>query len=364
MLLPRHTVILLFATLLTAACGGTYRQVSNDDPGDPGLPRLVVSQRDTVLRSGHPQRVRLGKPRSGLPLEIVRSSIDGQEVLVRVHGGIELTGVVKRDELAVLVCQPGLLGTRGYVGKGNAVSLRSRVQDGQVQVSAQVVIAEREHVPGKAYHLQFQQRSLAGSVSVDRLCTQVPGPRHAGTDADPHLARADGEIDDEDFPPGTAIIDMPKDVTLTLLDRPGGAEIHTRPAGRWGYELARLQHQGEWDLVALGGGPYLVGWTRARPVRSKELTGGLGMIGGILGGSAQNGPFALHIGALAKLPLHSLPEGTVIQQFGEPIARLTKPGFGRVGVLRDGWVYVVAAVDNDVVVEGWINPAALGPKLP
>lgn len=350
-------------SLALAACGPAYVvQAGGLRPlaVDP-LPPLVVTTPGQILRTTATERLAAARPSSRLPLEVVRSSQDGSEALVHLRGGIDVLAVARLQDLGVLVCQPGPLTERVYLGAGNLVTLRSGVHPGtadaqgpQVDVHVQVALPGREGRYGPA----IAHQTLEASLPVARLCAALPPPRHAGTHADPWLAHGLGEVDPEDFPPGLPTIDFPKDVTLTLQDRPApdAAVIFTRPATSWGFEVVRLQHQGDWDLVAVGGGPYLTGWMSARPVRGPEPMGGLGaLIGG-----ASNGPFSLHVAALRTLPLHHLPAGTVIQQRGKPFARLDKPGFARVGTQRDGWVYVTAAVDDDVVVEGWTDPKQVG----
>jgi hypothetical protein len=351
--------------LATSACGGPYVvQARGMRPAlaDP-LPALVMTTQGLVLRSTGSERLRVALPTSRLPLEILRLSDDGTEAIVHLRGGIAVTAVARRDDLGVLVCQPGPLTERVYAGAGNLLTLRSGIQAGAVHVHATVLLPTREPEPGLAWRDQFQRQGVDAQLAVDRLCPAKPMPRHAGTAADPHIGHVQGEVDTEDFPKGTPVIDFPKDVTLTLLDRPGdGAVVYTRPATRWGFEVVRLRHEGDWDLVAVGDGPYLTGWLPARPPRAEEPVGGLGILGA-LSGSAGNGPWSLHTTALAKLPLHHLPAGTVIQQMGIPFARLDKPGFARVGTLKNGWVYVTAAVDSDVVVEGWLRPEQVGAKV-
>jgi hypothetical protein len=351
--------------LATSACSGPYVvQARGMRPvqAEP-LPALILTTPGLVLRSTGIERVRVGVPASRLPLEIVRLSDDGTEALVHLRGGIAVTAVARRDDLGVLVCQPGPLTERVYVGAGNLLTLRSGVQAGAVHVHATVLLPTRQPGPGVAWRDHFQRQGIDAQLAVDRLCPALPVPRHAGTAADPHVGHIQGEVDTEDFPKGTPVIDFPQDVTLTLLDRPGdGAVVYTRQATQWGFEVVRLRHEGAWDLVAVGAGPYLTGWLPARPIRAEEPGGGLGMLGS-LSGNPSNGPWSLHTGALAKLPLHRLPAGTVIQQLGDPFARLEKPGFARVGMLKDGWVYVTAAVDSDVVVQGWLRPDQLGAKV-
>ncbi len=89
----------------------------------------------------------------------------------------------------------------------------------------------------------------------------------------------------------------------------------------------------------------------------------IGVLGGLIGEMVKaKPPWSLRTKKLRPLPLHPLPAGTPVQQFGVVHARLLKPGFARVISRQDGWIYVAAAVDDDVMVEGWIKPESLGVK--
>lgn len=180
-------------------------------------------------------------------------------------------------------------------------------------------------------------------VDAAHLCTAPLPARHAGTKEDPTVFKTYGEPDEEDFPRGTAVVDIDKGAPLELLDAPGGQPLHTFPPTEWGFPLIRLRTEGAWDLVAAGDGPYLLGWIPTRAPQ-KENGGELSaVVGGVVGGVLP-GPFALHT---------------------QKRANLLKPGYGRiVGPPKGAWSYLIAAVDDDVTVEGWVETAKLGPLVP
>lgn len=44
-------------------------------------------------------------------------------------------------------------------------------------------------------------------------------------------------------------------------------------------------------------------------------------------------------------------------------AVLVKPGYGRVGAVEGAYSYLTAAVDEDVLVQGWVETSKLGERL-
>ncbi len=328
-------------------------------PALPVLPSLLVATRATVLRLADAPEVRLALPRVRLPLQ-VREAHDGA-ITVAIEGGIEVAGVVKLGELGVLACEPGPVGDHFYAGRENLLSLRSVVTEGHVRVGGLVVIRQHPFDGPIPFADQFREIPFEGDLPVARLCAAPPKERHAGTDADPSVAHLYGEPDDEDFPQGSKLVDIEKGAALTLLDAPAGKPLHTIPANPYGFTLVWLRREGAFDLVAAGGGPYLLGWIPARTPRDDEpATGGL-LLGAI---GRREAPAALYTKALESSPLRRLPAGTAIQQLGVTRARLTRAGWARVvGAPRAAWSYVVAAVDDDVTVEGWLETAKLGESV-
>jgi hypothetical protein len=328
-------------------------------PETPRFPALVVAAPRVALTTAGPQRVRLATPRARLPLRVVEARANG-DLVIAITGGIEIQGVGPLDTLGVLVCEPGPVSERLYAGTSNLLRLRSALTGGRLKVSGEVTLREREPDEKVPFFLQSRVLTLEGEIDEKRLCTTPPQRKRP---KEPVLVRTMGEVYDDDFPDDTRQVDVKKGEPLTLLARPGGTPLYTRPASHWGYSLVRLRTEAGWDLVAAGSGPYLVGWISTRPSREVFGPGGLGLVGGLVGRDQRIGPRSLHTPTLEKLPLHSLPAGTTLRQLGVVHARLTKPGFARVGSLRDGWRYVVAAVDDDVVVEGWVDPRQLGPEV-
>lgn len=325
------------------------------------FPDLVVASPGTEILATGPQQVLLARPRSRLPLKITRTRPDGW-VQVTLEGGIEVSGLVSLDSLGVMVCEAGPISDRLYAGHSNLLQLRSPVTAGRVKVAGVVILRERAYAKDLPFSRQFRRLALKGEIETRRLCRSTPPPKHAGTKADPTIIRALGEVYEDDFPSTMTFVTVEREVALTLHDRPGGTSIYTRPADSWGYTLARLRRKGGWDLVAAGSGPYVVGWTPTRPERKPSKASKVfGLLGGLMGTTV--GPWLLNSKKLRGLPLHALAAGTEIQQFGQAQARLTRPGFARASTLKDGWRYVSAAVDEDVVVHGWVEQRALGPEV-
>ncbi len=331
------------------------------------LPPLVLTTQHTVFWDAPPRAdrksVRLARPAWKKALTLLGAPDAAGYVAVRLDGGIEVTGLARVADLGVMVCVPGPVGEQGYAGNGNLLQLSGVLAETTVQIADQVRVPLRPFAPGMRYGQQFSHVPLMGDVPRDRLCSTLPKSRHAGTLADPSVGHIDGEVDSEEFPSDAVLVDIPAGETLTLLDAPDGHPRLTRGAEPYGFVVVRVAQRttasGAWDQIAVGGGPYLLGWVRARPPRGPE-DGGLAMLGGVLGGSMHT-PFALMSAPLAKLPLHMLPAGTVIQQYGQPFAVLKRDGWARASDLQDGWRYVTAAVDGDVTVEGWVRPDALRP---
>jgi len=63
------------------------------------------------------------------------------------------------------------------------------------------------------------------------------------------------------------------------------------------------------------------------------------------------------------LPLHSRAAGTELRHFGVVYGRLRAPGRARVVKREAADLYVVAAVDSDITIQGWVPAGALGPAL-
>lgn len=331
----------------TATTTSATTAVSTGAPPE-GLPSLVVATRKTTVMTGGEKRIPFARPRAALPVTVRESSTDGRELLIHIGGGIELDGVIAPDDLGVLVCDAGPIGDHFYAGHENLVSLRSTITDGRVHIGGDVLTRVQPHDPNASFTQQFQTTPFEGDIAASRLCTQPPQKRAVS-----HVL---GEIDTGDFPSGTQVVDIERGAPLSLLAAPGGAPVYTRPADPWGYSLAVVRHEGAWDYVAAGNGPYILGWVPARAPRPAALQGGLASAPPI-------GPASLQHTRYARMPLHELADGTEVQQFGIVRARLKKPGFARVSSAHEGWQYVVAAVDDDVVVEGWIDPTRLGKKL-
>lgn len=321
------------------------------------LPAFVVATTDTVLSTGSAGAppVRLGRPNHGVPLD-VKGPGPGDTLTVQVHGGIELQGLVARDTLGVVVCESGPQGDRYYLGRGNVLRLRSAIVDGKVEVEGSVLLPKKPSDHGRPWNEQYQTVPFSTQLDIRRLCT-TPPKRPAGTAEDPGIGQSVGELNEGDFPGGTPFIAMKRGVALSLYDRPGGAVIYTRSPDPWGYALARISQNGKWDLVAAGEGPYLLGWMPARPPRKKPAPLDI-LVGGLE--ALLPGPMALNTDGLQRLPLHELPAGTELRQFGIPVARLTRAGYARLSPVRDGAQYAVVAVDDDVVAEGWLDPTKVG----
>ncbi len=359
-MLPR-TLPVAFALLVTSVAGCAVRSdpahAPSHSPEPRALPNHVVATSRTVLRLEEDRSVRLAFPRSELPLRV--REVRDDEAVVEIDGGIRVSGVVKLVDLGVLACTPAPIGAHFYAGNGNLLSLRSTVQGDRVRVGGEVVVRQRTYADGMRLADQFRTIPFEAEVPTSLLCNATPPKRHAGSAEDPTVAHAYGEPDEEDFPKGTRLLDIEKGASLVLLDAPGGKPLHVLPATDWGFVVVWLKREGAFDLVAAGGGPYLLGWIPSRePRKDDEGYGGLGLLGSV--GDVE-GPMALHAKDLEALPLHKLPAGSELQQLGVVRATLMREGYGRVaGAPRGNWSYVIAAVDDDVTVEGWIETAKLG----
>lgn len=64
-------------------------------------------------------------------------------------------------------------------------------------------------------------------------------------------------------------------------------------------------------------------------------------------------------GPLDDLPLLRVRPGAEVRQLGTVTARFGVPGFARVVTSRVGRAFVFAAVDDDLLVEGWTSADAL-----
>jgi hypothetical protein len=360
-MLERAARIALSLLLATTAACATRTDAVRPAPRaaeSRALPPYVVAADKAVLRLDDDRNVRLAFPRHELPLRI--REVRDDEAVVEIDGGVRVSGVVKLDALGVIVCTPGPVGDHLYAGNGNLLTLRSSVHGGQVSVGGAVVVRQRAYAETVPFAEQFRSIPFEATLPTDRLCAGPQPKRHAGTVADPTVGRIHGEPDVEDFPKGTRLLDIDKDTSLTLLDAPGGKPLHTLPATEWGFVLVWLKREGGFDLVAAGGGPYLLGWIPAREPRNPAADSDGLLLGGVVG-EGQEGPHALYGQELLTLPMHKLPAGAQLQQLGVVRATLMRDGYGRVvGAPRAGSSYVIAAVDDDVTVEGWIETARLG----
>ena len=313
----------------------------------------MVTTGKTVLYSSAGKRLPFAWPGWKLPVE-VRSARPGGDLLVRIAGAIEVYGLTKLGDLGVLVCREGPLGEQYYAGRGNMLRPASPVSSGEVIVTGTVRVRIKPYGRDVPYARQFRGIRFKAPIAVSRLCTAVPPARHADTNEDPHVMSPLGEVKPEDFPDRAPLI--------RLLAAPKGKPLFTRAANKWGYSLVRIDKKDGWDRVAAGSGPYLLGWIPSRP-DYRPGAGGFG-IGGVMGSMGKGkGPMSLRTKGLKQLPLHHLSAGTEVQQFGVVHGRLKKPGFARASSRQGKWIYVTAAVDEEMVVEGWIEARRLGAKV-
>lgn len=349
---------------LLVACAPYPQYLTVRDPtmvaAQSPLPALLLTHRQTLLwdrpSGGSVAPVRLARLGNRQPLRIVER-VGAGYVRVALTGGVEVTGLARLQDLAVMVCVPGPLTADRYAGAGNLLRLSGAMSDDAVGVADTALVPVRPVDATTRYGQQWARLPVVGEIARSRLCDAVPKPRHAGTDADPFVGHISGEADVAEFAPGAAEVDIAADVTLTLLDAPGGQPLLTRAAEPYGFVVVRVDQRGAWDQVAMGDGPYLLGWMPSRPPRQPSQ-GGLAMIGGLLAGGSDV-PYSLLAKELLKQPLRALPAGTIIQQYGRAFATLKRDGWAREGDLQDGWRYVHAAVDGEVMVEGWVRPDVL-----
>jgi len=322
------------------------------------LPSLVVATMDTRLRAAANADTVVAHPRRGLPLTVREVAPDGRTVLVATTGAVEVVGAVPVTALGVIVCRAGRAGDRFYLGAGNVLPLRGGLVDGAVHVGG-TFRAKARQVEGRAFFAALDKVPFDAVVPEEQLCTAPPPPRHAGTNADPIIAQIPGSPDREDFPPATEELDIPKDTPLALRALPAvdSPRVFARAPDPWGYSLPVVARDGDSVLVAVGEGPYLVGWVEGRPTR--RIDEHFGMVGGILGGHNGPGPVSLYSRELQTLPLVRLPKGAELRAYGVVHARFHADAYARV-IRRDGGhAYVAAAVDRDVLVSGWTSEDTL-----
>lgn len=353
---------LALAASLVAGC---HARVEAPRSSASALPPFVVATRRTVLRAPDDRSLRLATPRATLPLRV--RELRGREAWVELGGGLEVTGVVTLETLGVRVCEAGPLDDRWYLGNGNTLELRSTVHDGAVRVAGTVTVRAKAHQDKMPLAEQFRAMTFEGTVPVARLCSAQPPKRHAGTADDPEVSTPWGEPNIEDFPSDARVVELDKETPHAILDAPNGAPLHTLPAEPWSKLVIRVRREGSWNLVAVGGGPYLLGWVPSRTPEGDDArsradvfgVGGLGLRGAFDG----RVPLALNGRRFRGWAIHRLGAGTVLQQLGKPRARLTRDGFARVSPKTSGArSFVVAAVDDDATAEGWIETAKLGER--
>jgi hypothetical protein len=319
------------------------------------LPELIVATPRTRFVSG-PDRHVVAIPRARLPLRIAPEAPgDGGLVTASAVGGISLTARVPREELGVLVCEAGLVGDHLYAGVGNLLVLGPRISETTFRVRGDVVLRSDEPADKPAF-LRVRRVAIDGAIDARRLCARVPPPRHAGTADDPQIALMPGDLDEEDFPSSMAWVDLPGTSAKPLLARPSGDVLV--PLRTEADHVPTFGREGTFHRVAVGSGPYAVGWVDgATPAAPPTL----GVVGGLLGGemAPRPGPSSLYRRDLAKLPLRPVLAGTRVD-LGGATATLTRPGYARVSRSSGTRSWVNAAVDDDVLVAGWVETSALG----
>lgn len=101
----------------------------------PPLPPYIVASAHTVLRLPEDPTVRLAFPRFKLPLRI---RPEARGLVAEVDGAIRVSGIAKLEELGVVMCEAGPVGSHFYAGNGNLLTLRSGVRGGRVRVAGLV----------------------------------------------------------------------------------------------------------------------------------------------------------------------------------------------------------------------------------
>jgi hypothetical protein len=354
---------LLLLFILPVACTPAVApnaHVAVSEPAIPpplSLPALVVTTpRTTVVAAQGSNTERVAKPTRRLPVTVREQH--GDSMLVEISGPIDVVGTVPLAELGVLVCEPHAIGEHFYAAKENLLYLRSGLENGRVKVHGEVTARVDGYMSPKQ---QLAKLSFDSDVDAQRLCTAMPPPRHAGTEEDPTIAVLVGSVNREDFPEPTALVDLKGESPLPLLSTPGGAPLLTFAAGDWRHSLVHMRREGDWDLVAAGSGPYVLGWI---PARSEPRRQQGGFVGGVLADfTTRPGPMALRTKALLKLPLHTIRAGTQVSHFDAVYARFNQEGLARVAARQERWAYVVAAVDDDLTVEGWVATEQLGEQV-
>lgn len=352
----RTSAIHWFAIVL-ASCAGPQKPTG--ERSAVALPPYLVTANFTSLKWPTNSKVEIARIRSGVPLEATEQN---GRLVVTVRSAIEVRGAMALDEAAVTVCKEGPLVAPYYAGAGNRLRLRSGVSNGAIKVAGTVTLREKAYEEKVPFPLQFRRIAFETELEVARLCREPPPKRHAGTKEDPERLWGFGEPDVEDFAAGAERLILEKDATVELLDSPSGKPLHTFPASGLASTVVQLKVEGEWALVAAGAGPYLTGWVRSRAPEGRQTKADGLLLGGL--GTRLPGPFTLHGKDEQQWPLHELPAQTQLQRDGVVFATLLKPGFGRViGPPKGKWSMVLAAVDDDVSVKGYVETAKLGPAV-
>lgn len=287
---------------------------------------------------------------------------DGSSVLVATTGAVEVVGTLPLSGLSAVVCKPGLSGEHLYLGAGHQVALAGGLENGRIATKG--VLSVRSDGPADDPKILTTRLAVVPyelTLPEGDLCTAPPKPRHKGGTEDPFPAHLAGETDLEDMPAGTGQQVLPKGTPLVLwptaasaAQRAGARPILDLGPQRWDRRLPVLERQRDAVRVALGDGPFVVGWlTEAGTTKVDEEADAKG--GLLMGGTLDHGPgsYLLYTRELQGLPLLALKAGATLRGGGVVHARFLKDGYARVHK-RDGHqVFVTAAASDDLTVTGW-----------